>query len=342
MAIIYSVFNNIKKPSIPLKQRSGKKMTKYSIAIVEIISTNRDEKNVHCKNCARGHTNVCENNVLEIRNATKDARWLVVPRNWKRNARWSALSCQLSSSRLFDSEKFHICDCLLCAQLRCAIQWAFCRKKTTTTTRSRRNNGNSVCLDRMLLWSFWLRRYRQQRVQLGCVLWLLWTFGMYNLVCWVDEMCAQWFASQIFIHTAQHKYTRTQQPDQRIETERNIVIIIYLLMAIHFKPSEEKKKNFYFQFACCIHFSGDRMRACARFVVCSITLCVPECVCERVRFFVGWYFICVPWLFLFGHHHHAQMLAIFFLCSMVFSSRHIQLQNLHSFGSEECINSNSI
>lgn len=101
MAIIYSVFNNIKKPS----NNALEKMTKYSIAIVEIISTNRDEKNVHCKNCARGHTNVCENNVLEIRNATKDARWSVVPRNWKRNARWSALSCQLSSSRLFDSEK---------------------------------------------------------------------------------------------------------------------------------------------------------------------------------------------------------------------------------------------
>lgn len=182
-------------------------------------------------------------------------------------------------------KKFHICDCLLCAQLRCAIQWAFCRKKTTTTTRSRRNNGNSVCLDRMLLWSFWLRRYRQQRVQLGCVLWLLWTFGMYNLVCWVDEMCAQWFASQIFIHTAQHKYTRTQQPDQRIETERNIVIIIYLLMAIHFKPSEEKKKKLLLSI-CMLYSLFRRSYARMRTFRCLLDhiVCARMCVWESSVF----------------------------------------------------------
>lgn len=261
-------------------------MTKYSIAIVEIISTNRDEKNVHCKNCARGHTNVCENNVLEIRNATKDARWSVVPRNWKRNARWSALSCQLSSSRLFDSEKISYLRLftLRAASMRNSMGF-LSKETTTTTTRSRRNNGNSVCLDRMLLWSFWLRRYRQQRVQLGCVLWLLWTFGMYNLVCWVDEMCAQWFASQIFIHTAQHKYTRTQQPDQRIETERNIVIIIYLLMAIHFKPSEEKKKKLLLSI-CMLYSLFRRSYARMRTFRCLLDhiVCARMCVWESSVF----------------------------------------------------------
>lgn len=38
-------------------------------------------------------------------------------------------------------KKCHICDCLLCAQLRCAIQWAFCRKKKR---RRRRREAEEI------------------------------------------------------------------------------------------------------------------------------------------------------------------------------------------------------